>query len=103
MSSGLSSKRFSFSAWPNPRISTVEAGVYAIWKDKELICCGMSGRGIDSKGKAAPERIINDCEALRLRLKAGIKHEYDALRWGESHRCAAIAAAAIRSRRNKAK
>ena len=30
------------------------------------------------------QRLINDCEALRLRLNAGIKHEYDAMRRGES-------------------
>ena len=30
------------------------------------------------------QRLINDCEALRLRLKAGIKHEYDAMRRGDS-------------------
>ena len=31
------------------------------------------------------QRLINDCEALRLRLNAGIKHEYDAMRQGQSH------------------
>jgi hypothetical protein len=30
------------------------------------------------------QRLIDDCEALRLRLKAGIKHEYDAMRRGDS-------------------
>ncbi len=30
------------------------------------------------------QRLINDCEVLRLRLKGGIKHEYDAMRWGDS-------------------
>jgi hypothetical protein len=30
------------------------------------------------------QRLIDECEALRLRLKAGIKHEYDAMRRGES-------------------
>ena len=30
------------------------------------------------------QRLINDCEALRLRLKVGIKHEYDAMRRGDS-------------------
>ena len=31
------------------------------------------------------QRLINDCEALRLRLKGGIKQEYDAMRQGQSH------------------
>jgi hypothetical protein len=31
------------------------------------------------------QHLINDCEALRLRLNAGIKHEYDAMRQGQSH------------------
>ena len=30
------------------------------------------------------QRLINDCEALRLRLKGGIKQEYDAMRRGDS-------------------
>ena len=32
------------------------ASVYAIWRDSELIYCGMSGREIDVKGKAAPKK-----------------------------------------------
>jgi hypothetical protein len=31
------SQRFSFSEWPNPSIPSVAAGVYAIWKDAELV------------------------------------------------------------------
>jgi hypothetical protein len=30
------------------------------------------------------QRLIDECEALRLRLKGGIKKEYDAMRQGES-------------------
>ena len=56
LSPDLFSERFPFSAWPNPNIPPVAAGVYAIWKDSELIYCGMSGREIDSKGKAAPKK-----------------------------------------------
>lgn len=48
--------RFPFADWPNPDVPAVAAGVYAIWKDDELIYCGMSGREIDSKGKAAPKK-----------------------------------------------
>ena len=48
--------RFPFPDWPNPEVPAVAAGVYAIWKDEELIYCGMSGREIDSKGKAAPKK-----------------------------------------------
>ena len=36
------------------------------------------------RAETAAQRLINDCEALRLRLNAGIKHEYDAMRRGES-------------------
>ena len=56
MSSDLFSERFSFSAWPNPSIPAVAAGVYAIWKGSELIYCGMSGREIDSKGKTSTKK-----------------------------------------------
>jgi hypothetical protein len=31
------------------------------------------------------QRLISDCEALRLRLKGGIEQEYRAMRQGESH------------------
>jgi hypothetical protein len=31
------------------------------------------------------QRLIAECEALRLRLKGGIEHEYRAMRQGESH------------------
>ena len=56
MSSDRFSVRFPFATWPNPGVPAVAAGVYAIWKDSELIYCGMSGREIDSKGKAAPKK-----------------------------------------------
>ncbi len=42
------SKRFKFSDWPNPSIPLVSAGVYAIWNDKELFYCGMSGRELEN-------------------------------------------------------
>lgn len=50
------SPRFAFSDWPNPSVPAVAAGVYAIWRDRDLIYCGMSGREIDSKGKAATKK-----------------------------------------------
>lgn len=56
MSRDRFSPRFPFAAWPNPSVPAVAAGVYGIWKDGELIYCGMSGREIDSKGKAAPKK-----------------------------------------------
>lgn len=56
MSRDLFSPRFRFASWPNLSVPAVAAGVYAIWKDGELIYCGMSGREIDSKGKAAPKK-----------------------------------------------
>lgn len=56
MTIDLFSERFAFSAWPNPSIPAVAAGVYAIWKDSELIYCGMSGREIDSKGKTSSKK-----------------------------------------------
>lgn len=34
-----------FSAWPNPSVPTVAAGVYTIWNNGQLIYVGMSGRG----------------------------------------------------------
>ena len=37
-----------------------------------------------SRAETDAQRLLDDCEAVRLRLKAGIKHEYDAMRGGES-------------------
>ena len=56
MSSNLFSTRLAFADWPEPSIPMVAAGVYAIWKDYELVYCGMSGREIDSKAKAQPKK-----------------------------------------------
>lgn len=36
------------------------------------------------RAEADAELLIADCESLRLRLKGGIKHEYDAMLQGES-------------------
>lgn len=49
-------RRFAFSDWPNPEIPAVAAGVYAIWKDEELVYCGMSGREIESARRAQRKR-----------------------------------------------
>ena len=49
MSRDRFSPRFSFASWPNLSVPPIAAGVYAIWRDDELIYCGMSGREIDSK------------------------------------------------------
>ena len=56
MNSDQFTPRFPFADWPNAGVPAVAAGVYAIWKDNELIYCGMSGREIDSEGKAAPKK-----------------------------------------------
>lgn len=37
-----------------------------------------------SRAETVAQRLLADCEAVRLRLKGGIKHEYDAMRRGES-------------------
>jgi len=39
---------YNFSDWPNSELPSVAAGVYAIWREKTLIYCGMSGRSIES-------------------------------------------------------
>ena len=49
-------QKFPFADWPNPNVPAVAAGVYAIWKDDELIYCGMSGREIERKAKASPKK-----------------------------------------------
>lgn len=56
MSRELFSERFPFSAWPNPAVPAVAAGVYAIWKGDEMIYCGMSGREIDAKASKQPKK-----------------------------------------------
>jgi hypothetical protein len=37
-----------------------------------------------SRAETDAQRLLDDCEAVRLRLKGGIKHEYDAMRLGQS-------------------
>ena len=37
-----------------------------------------------SRAETDAQRLLDDCEAVRLSLKGGIKHEYDAMRRGES-------------------
>lgn len=37
-----------------------------------------------SRAETDAQRVLAECEALRLRLKGGIKHEYAAMRRGES-------------------
>jgi hypothetical protein len=56
MSRDQFSRRCPFASWPDRSVPAVAAGVYAIWRGDELIYCGMSGREIDSKGKAAPKK-----------------------------------------------
>lgn len=41
------SKRYKFSEWSSSDIPQVAAGVYAVWRNEELIYCGMSGRQIE--------------------------------------------------------
>jgi hypothetical protein len=36
------------------------------------------------RAESDAQRLLADCEAARLRLKGGIKHEYEAMRDGES-------------------
>lgn len=42
------SENFWFRDWPNPDIPLFAAGVYSIWRDNQLIYCGMSGRDIEN-------------------------------------------------------
>jgi hypothetical protein len=42
-------------------------------------------QGLLSRAETDAQRLIAECEALRLRLKGGIEHEYRAMRQGESH------------------
>jgi hypothetical protein len=37
-----------------------------------------------SRAETDAQRLLADCEAVRQRLKGGIKHEYDAMRRGQS-------------------
>ena len=50
------SEKHPFSAWPNPKIPPICAGVYAIWEEEQLVYCGMSGRGIDAAVKTGKTR-----------------------------------------------
>ncbi len=47
------SSRHKFSAWPNPDLPAVAAGVYAVWESDTLIYCGMSGREFEKAVSAA--------------------------------------------------
>jgi hypothetical protein len=37
------------------------------------------------QAETVAQRLLDDCEAARLRLKGGIKHEYEAMKRGQSH------------------
>jgi hypothetical protein len=54
-----------------------------------------------SRAETDAQRLLDDCEALRLRLKGGIKHEYDAMRQGESELLDLLDAALEICERNK--
>jgi hypothetical protein len=57
------SRRFKFSEWPNAEVPRAAAGVYAIWREDELIYCGMSGRSI-----VADSPLPNKAYGLKTRL-----------------------------------
>jgi hypothetical protein len=50
------SDRFRFADWPNPKVPTVAAGAYAVWRGGSLFYCGMSGRGIEGARAAGRTR-----------------------------------------------
>lgn len=54
---GAFSARFRFADWPNPDVPRVAAGVYAIWREAELIYCGMSGRSMSEGGPVSDRRM----------------------------------------------
>ena len=47
MKASAFSDRHRFADWPNDDIPAIAAGVYAIWDERTLIYCGMSGREIE--------------------------------------------------------
>lgn len=62
------SQRYRFADWPNSDIPSVAAGVYAIWNGRQLIYCGMSGRGMEQA--FSPKR---KCFGLMPRLASHAK------------------------------
>ncbi|MNF00538.1 hypothetical protein D3C80_1993810 [compost metagenome] len=55
------SSRQKFSAWPNPDLPPVAAGVYAVWEGDTLIYCGMSGREFEKAVSAAKPKFGLGC------------------------------------------
>jgi hypothetical protein len=54
-----------FKNWPNVEIPKVCAGIYTIWRDRELLYVGMAGRGL-----AAAREIHSQGKGLASRLKS---------------------------------
>ena len=52
-------------------------------------------QGLLSRTETDAQRLIEDCEALRLRLQGGIKHAYDAMRRGESELLVLLRSASV--------
>ncbi|MCX4116878.1 hypothetical protein [Aeromonas hydrophila] len=55
------SSRQKFSAWPNPDLPPVAAGVYAVWEGDTLIYCGISGREFEKAVSAAKPKFGLGC------------------------------------------
>lgn len=57
--------RYGFSEWPaiGRALPRVCAGVYAVWDDKQLIYCGMSGRQVEQHAHRSKYGLVTRLEA----------------------------------------
>jgi hypothetical protein len=59
---------YRFADWPNPAVPNGSIGVYTVWHGGQLICAGMSGRGIDAAAGGSGEVTRRGLRGLRSRL-----------------------------------
>ena len=61
-------KLYAFKSWPNVEIPRVCAGIYTIWRDRQLLYVGMAGRALNAEQIAAARGIHSQGKGLFSRL-----------------------------------
>ena len=59
-----------FRDWPNPAVPKVAAGVYTIWRDRELVYVGVSGRGLTGEAISSHHGSGSKSQGLYSRLSS---------------------------------
>lgn len=61
---------FRFADWPSDAVPRQAAGVYTIWRQRQLIYAGMSGRGAQQEDLVASARMLGGARGLWTRLNS---------------------------------